>query len=389
MSQFSQVTPFANYLVNTRQARFKGPKDIVNELTLQNYTFPDFMRNERSGVTVKGGSELRDVIKITEFSNFRPYIPGEVRTPSRGPTDQEYIVPWRFFENDRPVTDVEVSTNKDDAYAQFKDFEHSLMMDLQTDHGNGLEFQLWQRPNQALMAARAQTPGALMLSIPAVMTENGVSAPGWGATNPIQELRPDLNPRWRNQVAVYDQTDPEHPYDGVLAAFTDCVNKTRYKSWKGKEQWMQGSSSMVNYGACFYTSLGGLNLYQNLLRASNDHTRFGPQDPAYPHPLFNRIPVKHCAALDEALLDQTGAVTGDPAQPGTYSGTPYPANRPRFFFVVYEWLKLWFKKGKLFNEDGPKDGGAIQRDVNTMFIESHCNTFTRSRRRLCIIRPAA
>lgn len=379
----SSVSAFNNYLINTREARLTGPRELLNELTKQTYFYPEMARGRDGGVAVQSGREISDTVKITPFSNSRTYTPGDNRTSTRGPTDQRIFVPWRFHETERPYTEAEIDLNEGDEFTQFKNLEYSLMMDLHTDHINYLESLLWRVPDANNMESRTVKPG-LAYSIPAFITETGLGSPtSAGAWTTVAGINPTNEANWRNKVVTYDSANPDDPFNGLFAAFDKMMPQLNFEVAGGYEKYMKSDDLRALKIA---TNLDGLNLFQSLLRSGNDSTRAGPQDPSYGMPQFKGVPLRYVSELDTAQLDETGGVIGTSV--GTYTGQAYPTGKPRFFFINCKWLKVVFHPKHMMRETDPISGGVQQRDTMSVFVESWCNVFPKSRRRHGLVRPA-
>ena len=390
MSQVSSVTAFGNYLVNTREARLTGPRDLLNELTLNTYLFAEMAKGKDGGVAVQSGTEISDTVKISPFSNSRNYAPGDNRTTTRGATDKRIFVPWRFTETDRPYTEAEIDLNEGDEFTQFKNLEASLMTDLHTDHLNFCEASLWAKPDATAMENRNAGVNLPQYSIPCFVTESGGVPPtNTGAWTTLAQINPSTEVNWRSKVATYDSANPDDPNNGLFAAFDNIMPQLDYMVPGGYEKYIENDNLKA---LKILTNLDGLNLFQSLLRSGNDQTRAGPQDPSYGKPVFKGIPIDYISTLDTAELDETGAVVGTATvapTAGTYQSQAYPAGKPRFFFVNARYLKIVFHRKHMMRETDPIHGGVSQRDTMSVFVESWWNLFPKSRRRHGIIRPAA
>lgn len=388
MSQVSSVSAFGNYLVNTREARLTGPRELLNELTKNTYLFAEMARGKDGGVAIQSGTEISDTVKISPFSNSRNYAPGDTRTTTRGATDKRIFVPWRFTETDRPYTEAEIDLNEGDEFTQFKNLEASLMTDLHTDHINFNEESLWRLPDATNMENRSAGVGLPQYSIPSIITESGGVAPtNTGAWTTIASINPLTEVNWRSRVSTYDSANPDDPNNGLFAAFDNLMPQLEFVVPGGFEKYMENDDLRAMK---IVTNLDGLNLFQSLLRSGNDQTRAGPQDPAYGMPQFKGIPIKYISTLDTALLDETGATawnaTTAPAI-GTYTNQAYPKGKPRFFFINAKYLKVVFHKKHMMRETDPISGGVQQRDTMSVFVESWWNLFPKSRKRHGMVRP--
>lgn len=374
----TSVSTWGNYWRNTREARASGPDEILNELTKRKYLIGRMSRDE-GALAVAGGSELRDTVKLSDFSNSRTYRPGETRNPTRGDTDKVIVAPWRFHETDRLVTEAELATNKGDQFAKFKNLEKSVKVDLWTDLCNYMEAQLWAVPDPTNMESLTAQPGK-MYSIPVFLTESGRRPPSWTTT--IQQIDPTTDTKWQNEVVTYDSANLDDPTSGLFAAFDTAMAKIDYEAPEGFQQYMENDD--LN-GLVICTNLNGFNIFQALCRSANNVTRAGPADPSYAGPNWHGVPIRYISALDTSALDETGAVIG--TSEGTYTSQAYPSGKPRFFIINTKYAKLWYHPDHLWNEV-EKDGGIQARDVMAHFLECWANLFFRSRRRHALIRPA-
>lgn len=384
MSTQSAASTFANFLVSTREAVLTDPKTILNDLQLNTYLMPEMAKSDDGGLAIKGGDQITEIVKITEFDNFNEYKPGQDRTSTRGPTDRKAIMPWRFMENNVAYTDAEITLNENgDEYTQIKSLAFSLRQQLQTNHINGLERRLFRQPDGAQMEDLSVQPGQ-MASIPMFITDSGLhfSTAFATAKTTVAQLSPTTESNWRNRVARYLSGSPDDPVQGLFSAFDEMIARLEFLVPGGYEKYMEND----NFRAMkILTNLDGYNLFQAMLRAQNNQTRAGPQDPAYGMPQFKGIPVRYIASLDDATLQTTGAVTN--VTNGTEAGTAFPDGQPRFYFVNCKYLKFFFNPKNLMRETDPINGGVIQRDTDTLYKVTWGNIFARSRKRQGIIRP--
>lgn len=381
MSSFA--SQFNNFLVNTREARLTGPREIVNDLARLNYLWFDMARGTGGRVNIQSGREISDTIKLQPFSNSTMFVPGSSRSPSRGPTDVRIYVPWRMSETSRTWTEAEIDLNNGDAFTTFKDFETSLFMDLNTDHAGFLDDKLWTVPNQSLMEVRTQGENYLPYSIPTLITENGIRAPGWTTTVEFVDPSTAINANWRNAVETYDAGAPENSRNGLFAAFDKMFLDIDYRPPAGLQRYFTNDNMKM---LKIVTNKAGHVLMQRLIRDANNITRAGPQDPGYPDPQYQGVPIMYCAALDSALLEESGAVVG--GAEGTYANTAYDNDRPRFFFINTKYLKIVGHQKHFLRETDPKEGSLDQRDTFAVWKETWWNLVCTSRRRQGLVRPA-
>jgi len=186
------------------------------------------------------------------------------------------------------------------------------------------------------------------------------------------------NARWRNAIRKYDSATKDHPTSGIFSAFGKIVNDINFTVPTGGK-----TGSAYNAGGIeklmIATSPDGQNVYSDLLRSGQDSFRgmSSGQDPAYMDPMFYGKRVRKFTALGENLLDESA---------GAYTGTAYPSDKPRYFFINAMHTFLAFHKKK-FMQKYWKDGGARQPDTQVKFCESYCQLLCRARNRNGVVAP--
>lgn len=379
----SSTSTFVNYLRLTREARLSGPDDIINDVVRRTHLIGQMIGRRDNSEVVRGGRYISERVKLLRGGNFGAFTPGGIRTPTRSETIQEINYPWAYVENNVPFTEFETEDNDGDEFAKFKSFEKSIDMDLATDHLEGMEEEIWRIPNADLMEGAGPATGGhkRMFSIPAWVPEAASGLPGtasgFTAWSTIGGINPATYSNWIPQRATYDSANPDSVDAGLFAAFDQITRKCSFVQPAGFAAYSESDDLSK---LCFCTNGNGSDMFAQQLRAGNDHTRAGPQDPSYGMPVFRGIPIKYIAYLDEALLDATGA------------STPYdrvwPTGKPRFFALNFKYLFMVFHPKHFMRVTDPIHGGVAQRDTYAIFQESKCNLVARSRRRQGIIVPA-
>lgn len=386
MSTFGNtVSQFADWLNLTREKRATSTDNIINETQRQTYLFGEMVRNRPSEDMFKevSGKFFEDKIIGAGQGNFASYTPGSERSPTRQSVTHTLRVPHRFYENSYPYTEADLRFNSQAAEeVQWKNFAKFMRNTLFMTHVNGFEDRFFALPDfgkmesGALSAAVTTVPGE-MYSIPCLITEDGLVPPANNGTfTGIHGIDPAAQTWWKNPFATYDTAD----IDGTLfSAFDELLTDLEFRSVPGYDTYMEQDDLRK---IKIVTNKDGKTTFQRLLREANDHTRAGPQDPAYGMPVFEGYPVYYSKTMEDALLEQNPI--------GTYTTAVYPDGRPRFFVLNLKYLLLIFDKINFFRETEPVNGGVRQRDAFAMFMVTWGNLVIRSRRRGGgIIRPAA
>lgn len=365
------LSAFTNYILANREARLTGPREIINDAVPNNFLLGKMLKRRSIKDVVRSGTHIEDRIKLLNQGNFGPYVPGSIRTLNRRQTIFANKWAWRTYENHLPVLETELDMSEGDEYTVFKRYKDTLDTDLMTDHIQGLESLLWNRPNATTMESMT-LQGGDMYSILCYVTENGLAPPGWTT---VAQLAPATYENWRNPFETYDASNIDHITNGIFAAFDRAHPRIGYEVPEGKAQYYE-NDDLNKLIIC--TNLNGRTLYSQLLRAGNDSHRAGPQDPSYGNPVWQGVPVMWANALDTANVDQSG---------GSYTEQPYPTGRPRYFMLNCKYIFPVFHPKHMMNKRDPINAGALQRDVDALYVESWGNLICRSRKRHAVIRP--
>ncbi len=371
----SAASAFSNWLSLNREAILTGPKDIVNDVSKRSYLMATMLRGRKlKGDIIRSGTYITERVKLHQLGSFRSYIPGETRSPSRNKTIETINYGWRFHESDVPYTDAEIDLSQGDRLTIYKNFEHSIMMDLKQDHLDGLEESWWRKPNQTTMDTQS-TQGGDMYSIPAwVVEDDTYMAPGW--TTSLGGIGPAAVDNWRNARETYLSSAFDDPDTGLFQAMDLMSLDIRFEAVPNFTAYME--SDNLNK-LCIATNKDGRAKFSGLCRSGNDRFRAGPQDPAYGSPVWQGVPVKYFAELDTVELDQSS---------GSYTSQAYPAGKPRYFFLNFKYLYPVFHSSHFLEVTDPIKGGITQRDAWAIFMVSWCNLVCRSRRRQGIVYPS-
>lgn len=370
----SSMSSFLQFINATRQARLTPASELLNDASKRTYLFSEMIRARPERDYLRSGTHIEERIKLSNVNNFGAYVPGGIRTPTRRATMQVLKYPWRTYENNYPLLDTEIDLNSGggDEFAVFKNLKDSIEQDLQTDHLDGLENLLFAVPTTDMESLTLQ--GGPMNSIPLFITEDGLAPIG---LTTVCNLTVSTNANWQNQFKTYDSSQPDDPTSGIFAAFDYMAEQVKFEMPTTGQKYYENDDLRKMK---IVTNLDGKTLYSQLCRLGNDQFRYAAQDPAYGSPAFAGIPVQRHDQLDTQLLDQ---VSGS-----SYTSQVYPTGKPRYFWINCKYIFPVFHSKHTMRDVDPINGGAQQRDVNTLYKESWAQLVCRSRRRQGIIRPA-
>ena len=353
------IATFQDWVAATNERVLTPPKDIISDAVLHTYSIADSLRGRGEDEVVQSGSEITDRIQLKAGTQFGFYDPNEQFTPIIEDVLTKIRCPWRFAKDLWAWTDHEVKLNGGDRLIQWKSLRDSKRQASRISLYNGLENAIWATPVQATMESLTVT-GGRPYSIRCFITEDTLSP--WGGVTTVMQVRPDVETKWRNQLANYAAADP----DGTLVGSLEEIwRKCKFESPERKEDYFRETKFRKFK---IYTNLDGWKMAVRMLRTTND--RNYPQNDlgyACEDPVFGRIPIKWAEGLD---------------------AVGYAAGQPRFFFVNYEYLFPVFHSERYFYETDPINGGHMQPYSWVVYSDIWYNWFCRSRYRQGIVVPA-
>lgn len=379
----SAVSRLADWYNLTREQVLTGPEDVIIETSLNSYVLGQFLMNRPPQQVVKKGTQIVEWVRLSSASNFGGYSPGDPVVTSRASTKSKLTWGWRFFRNHLPVTEEELEFNDGDELTSFKDFEATQMGDLYADHFDGVERLLFKQPNSSTMETASAERGD-PFSLPAYISENSTTyrppSSTWSATTVAGVTSSTTN--WTNQIVTYTSGAPTDSATGILPGLDKLI---RVCTFNVPTNVAGASKAFTRLGGpekrMLFTNGNGMDLWRQLVRAGNQSFEGNgdKSDPAYPRTVYNGAQIIHASRLDLENLDESS---------GSYTGQPYPAGKPRYFFVDGRTTFPVFHRDRFlrFQSAG---GGAIQPDTEVMFLSSRLQIVCKSRKRNGILKPAA
>lgn len=350
------ISEFAGLVRSTGSSFLNKPDEIFNDTGLRNYNaLSVFSRAKRE---VQGGSSMKATILLDRTQRARNYSPGEVwnlENPQANPSVME--IPWRFTAI--PVTWVEQEmmlqqgASRDQRFQVYLDRMKTKIAEAQTDMITRIELDLVAAATADMesTALTASTP----YSVFATVTSTGLAPSGFTT---VQQINPTAKPNWRSQTVAWDYTAPFDPTAGLVAGFQRMANKVQFEApdkFVARKNFTENKlDDMV-----VMTNREGKELFATAIRNSNDVTRVGPQDPAYPNPTFNGITIKAVEVLDES--------------------SRFTAGQPDYLFINGQKLTIACHADKWFKQTQDMYT-ANQLGTVTFYYDSWWNLANQSRR---------
>lgn len=388
------VQQFNDFMEGTGPAYVSSATDVVNDAQKRTYSFGWLLSGDIANKKViQGGSEIREKVFFEHGDTFAFHDPGETRTWQNPQKLVRLRVYWRFGEAHMSWNKQEVMLNDQAKFGgasgrfqQYVDLRNQKERMMWTDKWAGMEEALWAEPSTLM----ENETGKIPFSIPAFINEDtsGLFDPQDGGTvfTTIESIDPTdaalgrtgFVPQQRTyDTAIVDQDDMFNT-DSILGQSDLMFMDLRFEQPPTFKEYFE--NPQFNKFRIAASSAGRAAMQQGLRGANDQVVMGGKQDPAYPNPTFNGIPIMRVEELDTATLYTTGS---DTASEGNASTT---ARGPRFYWINTEYLypvfhdEMYFSKQKPMMH--PNDPDTFVCPVNTWY-----NVICTSRRRQGILSP--
>jgi hypothetical protein len=295
------LSEFTDFVNATGGMYMQGPDMIVNDTSLRNYAAHDILI--RSKREKQGGANINANIILDSSNRATHYKPGDVAVIENTNYLTKMTLEWRFTRIDVSYNEKEIMLNagagRDARFQQYTDVMKSKQAGAATDIIGKIERSLVLAATTDMETTTGTTP----YSIFATVTSDGLAPSGY--TN-VQNINPTTKTNWRNQNTTYTAGSFLDPDIGLIGGFDTMSELVKFKapSWSKKHFQDTELQQMV-----VLTNKEGRNDFRKAIRANNDITRVGQQDPAYPDPVFNGISVRACEGFD----DRTAFASGSPS----------------------------------------------------------------------------
>lgn len=351
----ASLSSFTDFFTHaTGPAYLTGPDSIINDAQLRNYETYDLL--SRAKKNIQGGNEIKDAILFSDPGTAATYLPGDQATIANVPGLSTITVPWRFIRVYATWNEKEIMLNEakgGDVFDQYKRLKNFKWQQAYTSLANKLERLLFATPaNASMEASSGQEP----YSIRATVTSDGLAPAGFTT---VQGINPTTESKWRNQTASYTAASPFDPTAGIIGGFDEMGQLVKFKSPAISADGASFTNS--NLADCVVlTNREGREKYMQALRAANDFTRVGPQDPSYTSPVYDGVKVVASEVLDDLSV--------------------FTAGSPGFYFLNMNFIKLFVHESK-WMEKGEPMKFPDKPDTCVCWIDCWGNSFNQSRQR--------
>ena len=347
---------FTDFFTHTTgPAYLTGPDVVLNDAQLRNFEGLDaFMRTKRS---VQGGASIKDMILLDDPGTAATYQPGEQASISNIQGGNTLTVNWRFIRVYITWTEAEILLNQQGVnsrsamFHQFKKLKSFKYQQGYTSLLNLIEKLLFAAANNGNMEASA---GTEPYSVFASVTDDGLAPSGFTT---VQGINPTTKTKWRNQTASYTASTPFDSSNGIIAGFDEISQLVTFKRPPSAKEYFDSEEFRSQWIA---TNREGRMMYMRAIRANNDITRAGPQDPSYGSPVFNNVPVRAAEALDEQ--------------------SSFSAASPDYLFLNGNHFKMIFHDQKFMQVSQPMVF-PDKPDTTVVWVDTYANLFNSSRAR--------
>lgn len=364
------LTLFNNFVESTGPAYIKSDAEIINDAQLhRTYSIASLMAGQRGKkMMYDGGSEIRFATFFETGGRTRFHQPGATQNWAQPQKAVHGRAAHRYAMGEMSwnLQAAELNLGSSPDFQKYFDYKAQLEQMAYTDIWDFMESASWAEPDFTEMESLAGGAEGKFYSVPAFINEytNGLYNTGGGAGTAWTTLH-GIDPastdkgqnRFQQQSAVYSNSNTLTTQDStssILGAFEKMWKKVHFE--KPPTHGDAYSNPAYNNQQIF-CSPEGQTAYASTLRAFQDQFVIeGRQDPAYPDPAFNFIPVKYVNALTTATLypnnTTVASATDNVAENGSVTGTKAG---PRFYWVNSNYLHPFFHKDYFFARGGVRE----------------------------------
>jgi hypothetical protein len=398
------LTLFNNFVESTGPAYIKSDAEIINDAQLhRTYSIASLMAGQRGKkMMYDGGSEIRFSTFFETGGRARFHQPGATQNwaqPQKavhGRAAHRYVMGEMTWN----LQAAELNLGSSPDFQKYFDYKAQLEQMAYTDIWDFMESSMWAEPDFTEMESLAGGAEGKFYSVPAFINEytnglyntSGGAGTAWTTLHGLDPASTDkAQNRFQQQTAVYSNSNTlttQSSLSSILGAFEKMWKQVHFE--KPPTHGDAYSNPAYNNQQIF-CSPEGQTAYTSTLRAFQDQFVIeGRQDPAYPDPAFNFIPVKYVNALTTATLypnnvTAVGSSTDNIAE-GTNAST---GNRqgPRFYWVNSNYLHPFFHKDYFFARGGVREH-FNDPDTFVVPIRIWGNLMCTSRIRQGLVRPS-
>ena len=365
------LTLFNNFVESTGPAYIKPPEEVINDAQLhRTYSIASLMAGDRGKkMMYDGGSEIRFATFFETGGRTRFHQPGATQNWAQPQKVVHGRAAHRYAISDMSwnLQAAELNLGSTPDFQRYFNYKAQLEQMAYTDIWDFLESHVWSEPDFTEMESLAGGAEGKMYSIPAfineygsgLMNSAGTAGTAWTTVHGIDPTSADKGQnRFTHQTSSYsvEVTNSTQLASSltILGAFEKMWKKVHFE--KPPSNGDAYSNPAYNSQQIF-CSPEGQTAYATCLRAFQDQFVIeGRQDPAYPDPAFNFIPVKYVNALTTATLYPNNTTLGS-ASDNIAEGTNATGNRqgPRFYWINSNYLHPFFHKDYFFARGGVRE----------------------------------
>lgn len=350
------LSDFNDFVEGTGSVKVTGPKHFVMEGVKNTYYFGRLLDPDVAATKhLRGGKDIRENIAFQDNGTWEKYQPGASHDWVNPQRLDRVQLHWRFGMAHMAWTEQEIILNDaimvgDDGarFQQFVDIRNEKEALMWSAKWNGLETDLWKQPNASTMEGE----GAGLIDTYSIFAfinseANGLFGQVTGGAlefttlETIDPTAASVDGRFTPQQLTYSSIAAGDP-GNVLSVFDEMFQDVSFEQPRTMAQyWEPGrlNKQMI------VTSKRGRAHYMFLLREGQDHFVAGQQDPSYPDPQYNGIPVARASDMETALLyddDASGYTFEEDA------GTAGDNNAPRYVWMNGNYLFPVFHPERYF-----------------------------------------
>lgn len=334
------------------------PTKLRNMLDTRIFTMSRASAGKPMSKKVQGGTSIKARLLFDYVNTTRWVNPGETFKHTNQQTGTAWEVPWakRFAEMAYLSEEVDLNENHSDDYrtmmiADVLDQKYQVLWSGIQEH---IEASLWAPGDYGTMEATTTTNQAPRRMQPLTVFNNehtNMLFPSYasanGGANTVQQINTVNQPKWRCQTGTYTFTPSATK--ALMPAMSNLIKKTR---WDPLPMTPEYSDKRKTPQVIFTQRMGVVNYEYSLFDNQDIFRGMGSssgQDPAYPGPTFQKIPVEWIDTLDTAAIYPTGSggalSTYDDTAGTTNAGPRYHAYDFSVIHYVTHSMHTWTTSG--------------------------------------------
>lgn len=399
---------FSDFIESTGPLYITTPDGVINDAQRNNtYSFGALMGGDRGmKKMLGGGSQINFETTFETGARTRFHQPGATQNWSMPQKLVKGRAAWRYLITDMTWNLQTVELNEGDSseegrFQQFVDLKRSIEQRMWTDKWDFLEEHIWSEPDFTEMESLAGGDLGKMYTVPAFVNNwtNGLynnSGAAGTAWTTIEGIDPSTATKGQNRfvpnsvlysnMGTNASSDSSLAARSILGAFEKMWKKVHFEKPPTMGEYF---SNPAYNNQQIFTSPEGQTAYTSFLRMNQDlFVIEGRQDPAYPDPAFNFIPVKYVNALTTAPLYPNHTTIASATDNVSEATSGNGITGPRFYWINSNYLYPVFHKTYFFLRGKVREH-FNDPDTFVVPVRTWGNLVCTSRRRQGIVSPTA